>query len=190
MKLVLVSLEDMLLYEKMFMDEEYMAHLGGAQTQEQTVSIIERHIRYSEIGKGKVLKFIPDEEDFGDKLDLVKQNIAEKGWFDYRLGVGSLCVFEGFHSFHKDVPLTQVGWGMLTQYNGFGLATKALKLLFESLKGEESRWGNLHAFTGIANGPSNRLCQRLGFELVEETLMNGFGPDQIVANHYMYRLLE
>lgn len=190
MKLILVSLEDMLLYEKMFMDEDYMAYLGGAQTQEQTVSILERHIRYSETGKGKVLRIIPDDEDFGDRLDIVKQNIAEKGWFDYRQGVGSLCVMEGFHCFHKEVPLTQVGWGMLTQYHGFGFATKALQLLFDSLKGEESRWGNLHAFTGIANAPSNKLCQRLGFELVEETLMEGFGPGHIEANHYEYRLLE
>lgn len=59
----------------------------------------------------------------------------------------------------------EVGWMLLSDYHGRGLGSEALRMLLERMRADPS-FDFVHAFPGIANGASNGLCRKFGFELV------------------------
>jgi RimJ/RimL family protein N-acetyltransferase len=61
----------------------------------------------------------------------------------------------------------EIGWMLLPEFQGRGLASEALRLLIERVRatpGIES----LHAFPGRTNAASNALCRKFGFVKVGE----------------------
>lgn len=65
------------------------------------------------------------------------------------------------------VGCAEVGWMVLPEHQGRGVA-KAAVLLLLAREQQEQRWGPLHAFTSTANVASNALCRSLPFRLVGE----------------------
>jgi len=62
----------------------------------------------------------------------------------------------------------ETGWMVLPAFQGRGMASAALGLLIERVQAEP-RFESMHAFPPVANAPSNALCRRFAFSLLEET---------------------
>ena len=94
--------------------------------------------------------------------------------------VGTICLWsdpiEGGHR-------SEAGWAILHEYQGRGLATAALRQLLARAV-EDGRWGDIHAFPGVANGPSNALCRAAGFENVGQEVVEYAGRD-LLCNHWV-----
>lgn len=84
-----------------------------------------------------------------------------------RRAVGTICLW-------SDVvdgeTRSEAGWATLREFQGRGLATEALRLLIERAR-EDGRWGDIHAFPGSTNGPSNALCRSAGFRNLGEEVV-------------------
>ena len=66
-----------------------------------------------------------------------------------------------------DQPVFEMGWNVLPEYQGRGIAARAASAAAAHAAGAARlRW--LHAFPSVGNGPSNAVCRRVGFELVGE----------------------
>jgi RimJ/RimL family protein N-acetyltransferase len=59
----------------------------------------------------------------------------------------------------------ETGWMVLRAFQGRGIATDALRLLLERVRGER-RVESIHAFPPVTNAPSNALCTKFGFSLL------------------------
>jgi RimJ/RimL family protein N-acetyltransferase len=60
----------------------------------------------------------------------------------------------------------EIGWAVLPEAQGRGVATQATRLAIETSRAtSRHRW--LHAFPGVDNPPSNAICRKLGFTLLE-----------------------
>ena len=67
----------------------------------------------------------------------------------------------------RDRQVYEVGWSVLPAFQGRGLARLATAEVI-ALARSEGKHRFLHAFPSIHNAPSNAICRRLGFTLVEE----------------------
>lgn len=61
----------------------------------------------------------------------------------------------------------EMGWHVLTVYQGRGIATRAGEALL-SLARSDRRHQFMHAFPSVSNPASNAICRKLGFSLLEE----------------------
>lgn len=61
----------------------------------------------------------------------------------------------------------ETGWSVRHDLWGRGIATSAMRLLLDRMR-REGTHRYVHATTTIDNAPSNALCRKLGFELLEE----------------------
>lgn len=82
-------------------------------------------------------------------------------------------------------PISETGWMVLPEHQGKGFASAALALLLERERAER-RWGDIHAFPGATNAPSNALCRKFGFELVGEGDADYAGR-HFPVNHWVLR---
>lgn len=82
-----------------------------------------------------------------------------------RIGVG----WTGFWEREwKGSEILEMGWMVLPEYWGLGIATRSTTLLLEIIKSKE-KGRSIHAFPSVMNRPSNAICERLGFTLLEDT---------------------
>jgi RimJ/RimL family protein N-acetyltransferase len=58
--------------------------------------------------------------------------------------------------------MSEIGWMVLPEFQGRGIATTAVRMLL-ALAGEQERWGLVHAFPAVTNAPSNAVCRSAGF---------------------------
>ena len=81
--------------------------------------------------------------------------------------------------------LSEIGWMVLPEYQGQGLASAAVR---ETLAraGVERRWGTVHAFTAFTNVASNALCRSVGFTLQgQQEIEFMASPGALfIANHW------
>ena len=82
----------------------------------------------------------------------------------------------------QDTELWELGWMLLPQFHGRGLGSEALGLLIERLRAAP-QFDVVHAFPGVSNGPSNGLCRKFGFELVDSGEVE-FAGRPLVVNHW------
>lgn len=186
MKLEAVSSDDLILYKAMFCNPAHMAELGGAHSEEKVVDILQRQANYMASEKGWVYKIVPDEDDWGGNLptEIVADQPSDYFQNDlcWRSGVGTVCLWFGEY---KGSPVTEVGWGVVSKYQGRGFATMAVKLLLEKARQAEGRWGDIHVFTSRANIPSNAVAKKAGFTWTEECEVDYDGK-MMQANHYVF----
>jgi RimJ/RimL family protein N-acetyltransferase len=74
------------------------------------------------------------------------------------------------HEEIEGAPLSEIGWMVLPEYQGRGLAKVAVRAMLERAHAD-GRWGVVHAFPGIHNAASNALCRTVGFTLVGERVV-------------------
>jgi RimJ/RimL family protein N-acetyltransferase len=79
------------------------------------------------------------------------------------VGVGSV----GFWTKDwRDEQIYEVGWMVVPEFQGRGLATAATVQAIEAAK-SDAKHGFMHAFPNVDNAPSNGICRKLGFTLLE-----------------------
>ena len=75
--------------------------------------------------------------------------------------MGSVCIW----SHDDDSPFSEIGWGVLPEFQGQGVGKRSVAALLERARAD-GRWGTIHAFPAITNTPSNGICRSLGFTLI------------------------
>jgi RimJ/RimL family protein N-acetyltransferase len=140
-------------------DPEQMAHVGGAETAEK---IAERQQRY-----------VADPHQF---RIVDPASGAGAGWVGFwPREAGGEEIYE-------------IGWSVLPAFQGRGLASDATALALEVARGIGERVA-VHAYPGVGNAPSNALCRRVGFVLVQPGLTFEYPPGtKMVCNDWCYAL--
>ena len=130
---------DLPLLEKVLGDPEMMAHLGGPESPE---SIAQRHAGYER----------EDSRQF-KIVDLTSG--AAVGWVGY------------WELTWRDDQVYEIGWSVLPGFQGQGIGSLAAGQAI-LLARADHRHRFLHAFPSVDNEPSNAICRKLGFTLLEE----------------------
>ncbi len=130
---------DIHLLQRLLSDPTMMEHVGGPESGQ---SIAERQASYQEKGSRQFRIF--DEETGG-----------AVGWVGY------------WELTWRDERVFEIGWSVLPSFQGQGVASSASAQAIESARAEQ-RLRYLHAFPSVNNGPSNAICRKLGFTLIEE----------------------
>ena len=130
---------DLPLLRQLLGDAETMSHLGGPETAEK---IAERNVRYAQPGS-RMFKVV--DEETGEAVGSV--GYWEREW--------------------RGGQVWETGWFVLPAFQGRGIATAATRLVVERAR-DEGTHRFLHAFPSVENPPSNAICRKAGFELVEE----------------------
>ena len=130
------------LLDRLLGDPAMTEHLGGPESPEK---LAERHEKYLGL-RG----------DSPDKCFKIVE--AETGE-----GVGWVGYWE------RDLPdekVYETGWAVAPEHQGRGIATIGTAQAIELARAER-RHRSLWAYPAVDNGPSNAICRKLGFELVE-----------------------
>jgi RimJ/RimL family protein N-acetyltransferase len=143
MRLRDVELGDVGAYVQMRCDPAMMAELGGPLPREGMEEKVARDVRAVAAGEAWIKMIIPGE-------DVV---------------AGSVALWS--HAEDGGEPVAEIGWMVLPEFQGRGLAKQAVRMLLE-LARDDGRWGLVHAFPATTNGPSNGICRSLGFRLAGE----------------------
>lgn len=136
--------DDLPVLEQTLGDPESMTYLGGPESPEQLVARNAKFAALPSTGAGEMFTIVDD--DTGEKLGSV--GYWDKEWRGDR-------VYE-------------TGWNVIRTHQGRGIATDAMTQLIARLKDKGAR-RYLHAFPSVENAPSNAICRKLGFTLLEET---------------------
>lgn len=154
-----ISFNDIKLYESMFCDDDHMKDLGGSQPKEKIPEILQKQINCNEMKNGIVKKIIINNES-----------------------IGTICVWENKY---KDENISEFGWGIAKAYKGIGYGTKAVVAMIDHCRSTaDPRWKFIHAFTKITNVPSNSICKRLGFKLIEEVEID-YDGSKLLSYHWL-----
>ena len=130
---------DLPLLERLLGDPAMTAHLGGPETPDQ---IAGRHARYlAGAERDPQFRIVADGEAVG--------------WVGY------------WERTWRDEDVYETGWSVLPAFQGRGIAAAATALVLDHARaGGRRRF--VHAFPNVDNAPSNAICRRLGFTLLEE----------------------
>ena len=131
---------DLPLLERLMGDPRMTVHLGGPETPEK---LRERQERLETLEGGDRMFKIVDTETGA--------------------GVGSV----GFWT--KDWhggQVYEIGWMVVPEFQGRGIAVAATAQAIERAKRDDLH-RFMHAFPSTDNAPSNAICRKLGFELLE-----------------------
>ena len=136
------SEDDLALDQRMLVDPEMTRYLGGPESPEQIARRHAHKLRLPDAGAGRMFK-------------IVLQATGE--------AVGSVGYWE--NSWHEE-DIYEIGWLVLTAFQGRGIASAATAQAIVQARAE-GKHRFLHAFPSVENGPSNGICRKLGFTLVE-----------------------
>jgi RimJ/RimL family protein N-acetyltransferase len=143
-----VTVDDVDAYVRMRCDPAMMADLGGPLPREGMADKVRRDAEEAAADQSWLKMIVPDP----DRPEVV---------------AGSLALWS--HD-PGDGPLSEIGWMVLPEFQGRGLAKRAARALIDKAW-EEGRWGDIHAFPATGNGPSNGICRSLGFRPIGEVDM-------------------
>ena len=130
---------DLPLLQRLLGDPAMTEHLGGPETPEQ---LAKRQARYERPGS-RMFKIVDEPTSEG------------VGWVGY---------WE--RTWHGE-PVYEIGWSVLSEFQGRGIAGAATRQAIAIAEAEQKH-RFVHAFPSVDNAPSNAICRRLGFTLVEE----------------------
>ncbi len=139
MRLRDVELADVGAYVRMRCDPVMTAELGGPLPREGIEEKVARDVQAAAAG-GAWIKMIVCGE---------AEAVA-----------GSVALWS--HDEDGGEPIAEIGWMVLPEFQGRGLAKRAVRMLLEAAR-DDGRWGLVHAFPATTNGPSNGICRSLGF---------------------------
>ena len=121
--------------------------------------------------------------------DVHVRRLREPWWFviadDDGTGLGTIGVWEAEH--HGEV-IHETGWTVRTAARGKGVGSGGLAALLHRIRAADA-FASIHAFPGVTNVPSNRLCEKFGFrDLGEEDV--DFAGRTLRCNHWSLTLRE
>lgn len=164
MELQSITLDDLFLYESVHCDELMMAHLGGAWPKERMPQKLRRDLASVESGSAWIFKIIPDD--------------------DSGLAAGTVCIWENSW---RGAMINEIGWMILSDFQRRGLATKAVRAILDKARSER-RWNDaIHAFPAVTNAPSNAICLKMGFSMIEECDLE-YAGHLLRCNHWRLAL--
>ena len=135
--------EDLALLEKTMGDSEMTKQLGGAESPEKLAERQAKYERLADSGKGRMFKIV--DEATGEAIGTI-------GYWD--------------REWHGE-QVYETGWSVIPAFQGRGIAVKATAQAVE-LARSERKHRFMHAFPNVDNAPSNAICRKLGFVLIEE----------------------
>jgi RimJ/RimL family protein N-acetyltransferase len=142
---------------------EMTEHLGGPETDEQ---LRRRHERY--VAAGRTSQVHDSGRTFAAYVYKV---IFEADGH----AVGGVNFWEREW---RGEDVYEMGWGVVPEYQGRGIASAAVSQAIELARGLRRRRA-VHAFPSTENGPSNAICRKAGFELLGEA------PFEYPKGHWM-----
>jgi RimJ/RimL family protein N-acetyltransferase len=134
---------DLPLVRRLMGDPAMTEHLGGPESEEKLVERQGRYERLADTGTGRMFKIV--DVATGEAAGSV--GYWDKDWRDQR-------VYE-------------IGWMVLPESQGRGIAGAATAQAIQAARSEQKH-RFLHAFPSVENLPSNAICRKLGFTLLEE----------------------
>jgi RimJ/RimL family protein N-acetyltransferase len=150
--------DDVDAYLRMRADPVMMAELGGPRPRAEVLEKVQRDVLTAESGQAWILMVVPEGTE----------DVA-----------GSVVVWTNRD---HDKPFSEIGWMILPEYQGQGLAKASVRVVLDRAR-REDRWGVIHAYPSVTNGPSNGVCRALGFVLVGEEPIEFVGQ-HFVSNHW------
>src|SRR5919197_4065408 len=138
MKLEMMTEEDVELRVRQETDPQMMAELGGPRSREAIERAHAKSLAMAAEGRCWPLKVVPD-------------GAASPA--------GGVTVFE---SSYEDETIYEIGWMILPKFQNRGIASQAVREVLEKARAER-KFGQIHAFPGVTNGPSNQICEKTGF---------------------------
>jgi RimJ/RimL family protein N-acetyltransferase len=118
-------------------------HLGGPENEQKLLDRQQRFERLAESGEGHMFKIVDDAT--GDAVGSV--GYWQRDW--------------------RGDDAYEIGWMVVPEHQGRGIAAAATRQAIDHARAHGTR-RMIHAFPSVDNAPSNAICQKLGFELVEE----------------------
>jgi RimJ/RimL family protein N-acetyltransferase len=94
--------------------------------------------------------------------------------------VGTICLWSDTYEGGRR---SEAGWAILEEFQGRGLPTEAHRQRGARAR-TDGRWGDIHAFPGASNGPSNAVCRKGGFTNVGQEIVDYAGR-QLRCNHWV-----
>jgi RimJ/RimL family protein N-acetyltransferase len=139
-----ITMDDLELYRTMLLDPGMMSELGGPLPAEGLEDKLRSIVADVRAGSVWYFTIVPDP--------------------DSRTAAGTICVWS--HTWRGE-SINEIGWMVLSSFQGRGLAGQAVRSVLDRAR-SEGRWDVIHAFPGTTNVPSNAICRRAGFSLVEQ----------------------
>jgi RimJ/RimL family protein N-acetyltransferase len=131
---------DLHLLERLMGDPRMTEHLGGPESADK---LRERQDRYERLDGGdRMLKIV----DMASGVGVGSVGFWTKEW--------------------RDELVYEVGWMVVPEFQGRGIALAATRQAVELAK-RDDKHRFMHAFPNVDNAPSNAICRKLGFELLE-----------------------
>lgn len=156
---------DLPLLQKLLGDPGMMIHLGGPESPEQILRRHQRYVRLPEAGIDHMFKVLwgPNSEAVGSV------GYWKKDW--------------------RDQVIYEMGWLVLPEYQGMGIATKAAEAVIEHAR-QMPKYQFIHAFPSVSNAASNAICRKLGFTLVETCQVEYPPGHSIKVNDWRLDLMD
>lgn len=156
-----VEARDVGAYIRMRCDPAMMAELGGPLPREGIEEKVRRDVTDARSGTALIKMIVPD----GARPGTV---------------AGSAVLWASEHGGER---ISEIGWMVLPEFQGRGVAKSAVRMLLDIAR-QQDRWGIVHAFPGVTNGPSNGICRSLGFTLTGEVEVE-FAGRVLRSNHWL-----
>ncbi|MBO0796080.1 MAG: GNAT family N-acetyltransferase, partial [Ktedonobacteraceae bacterium] len=131
---------DLPLLKKLLGDPAMTEHLGGPETDEQ---LVKRQARYEDTGRDRMFKIV---------LEATGEAIGSVGYWERTW---------------RGEQVYEMGWSVLPAFQGRGIAGAATAQALSRAR-LDGLHRFVHAFPSVDNPPSNAICRKLGFTLVEE----------------------
>jgi RimJ/RimL family protein N-acetyltransferase len=146
---------DLALLGQLLGDPRMTEHLGGPESQEKIAERQERYVQAADSDTTHVFKVVDEES-----------------------GEGIGCVVYWERSW-REQQVYEIGWSVLPAYQGRGIARQATaQALAHAKSGGRLRY--VHAFPSVDNAPSNAICRKLGFALLEEAIEFEYPPGNLL----------
>jgi RimJ/RimL family protein N-acetyltransferase len=158
MKLELMTAEDVELRVRQETDPQMMAELGGPRPREAIERAHARSLALAAEGRCWPLK-------------VVLEGAASPA--------GVVDVFE---SSHGGETFYEIGWMILPEFQSRGIASQAVREVLEKARAVR-KFGQIHAFPAVTNGPSNKICEKNGFTKLGEREFE-FSGRTLRCNHW------
>jgi RimJ/RimL family protein N-acetyltransferase len=133
---------DLPLLEQLLGDPAMMEHLGGPEGHEQLVERQQRYEQIGDVGTGRMFKIIDEASG---------RAVGSVGYWD-REWAGE-TVYE-------------TGWSVIPAFQGRGIAGAGTALVIRMARSERTH-RFMYAYPSVDNPPSNAICGKLGFALIE-----------------------
>jgi RimJ/RimL family protein N-acetyltransferase len=139
-----VVTSDLDLYVRMRCDPAMMTDLGGPLPRDGMEEVVRRDVEAVALGRAMALMIVPGDDG---------------------IVAGTVVLWSVDPGQHTG-PVSEIGWMVLPEFQGKGIATSAVRMVLDRAR-IEGGWGVVHATPSVTNTASNRICQSLGFTLTK-----------------------